>query len=49
MNILLYIAVFAFVISVILFLAASAFILCAGRGKMCTRKGTAALITEIAQ
>ena len=49
MNILLYIAAFAFVISVIFFFAAPAFIRCAGRGKRCTRKGTAAPITEIAQ
>ena len=49
MNILLYIAAFVFVISVIFFFAAPAFIRCAGRGKRCTRKGTAALITGIAQ
>lgn len=47
MNVLLYIAAFVFVISVFLFLGVPALILCAGRRKKCTRKGTATLIQVI--
>lgn len=47
LNILLYIAAFGFIISLFAFIAAPAFLLCAGRGRKCTQKGTATLIQVI--
>lgn len=47
MNILLYIAAFVFIISLFAFIAASAFLLCAQRGRKRTQKGTATLLQVI--